>query len=131
MRDLRSALVRASFSHPSRRRIGWILGAAGGLAMAGLLALAFTLASEPGAPAFHDMPRGTSASPQAPSTGIPPTTKEGQPVAGAPSTIATPTEAVVPTGSGPPPLTVQGPERAEDRSPPSSSKAPAPLLGDD
>jgi hypothetical protein len=128
--SLRSALVRASFSHPSRRRIGWILGAAGGLAMAGLLALAFTLASEPGAPAFHEMPQGTSASPQPPGTGIPATTKEARPVAGTPSVLATP-NAVVITRSGPRPLTVQGPEPTDDRSRPSSSKTPAPILGDD
>jgi hypothetical protein len=99
--------------------------------MGGLLALAFTLASEPGAPAFHDMPRGMSASPQAPGTGVPTTTKEAQPMAGTPSALATPTNVVVHTGSGLRPLAVEGPERVDDRPRPGSSKASAPILGDD
>lgn len=99
--------------------------------MAGLLALAFTLASEPRAPASRDLPRGTPVRPQAQRTGTPTTTKEAQPAAGTPSALATPTGAVVHTGSGPPPVAAQGPERVDDPSRPSSSKTPAPILGDD
>lgn len=131
LRNLTSAIVRASFSPASRRRIGWILGAAGGLAVAGLLALAFTLASEPGAPAVDDMLRGTSARPQPSGTSFPTTTKEAPPAAGTTSDPVSPNDPIVRTESSPPPLRVQGPETVDDRSRRSSGKAPAPILGDD
>jgi hypothetical protein len=131
LRNLMSAIVRASFSPASRGRIGWILGAAGGLAIAGLLALAFTLASEPGAPAVDDMPRGTSARPQTPGTRSLTTRKEAPPAAGRTSDPVSPDGAVLRAESSPPPLPVQGPEPVDDRSRRSSGKALAPILGDD
>jgi len=130
LRCLTSAIVRAAVSPTSRRRIGWMLGAAGGLAMASLLALAFTLASEPGTPAVDGMPRETALRPEAQRTAFPTTTRERQPAAGTNSVPGPPTN-VVRAESGPPPLPVHGPEPDGDRSRRSSDKSPAPILGDD